>query len=95
MKAGKPNLTRWRDFRIQLLTEAEVTDVNNPLIMKLEELKLQDLDNLSYKAQQLINKSNDETLTSSERNIYKQKVSNLIQHLDTINSELKSLSELV
>ena len=62
--------------------------------MKLEKLRLNDIDNLIYKAQDLINKSMDETLTSSERNIWKQKVSSLIQNLDALNLDLTSLSEL-
>ena len=93
MKKNGPNLSQWRDYRIKLLTE--VSDINNPLIVKLEELKLHDIDNLIFKAQELINKANNEAITSSERNIWKQKISKLVQNLNTINSELDSLSELV
>ena len=93
MKKNGADLKQWKNFRIKLLTE--VADINNPLIMKLEELKLHDLDNLIFQAQELINKAGNETLIASERNIWKQKVSSLVQNLDAINADLNSLSELV
>jgi len=95
MKKTGPNLSQWRDYRLTSMNEAEISDINNPLIMKLEELKLHDIDNLIFKAQELITKSSDETVTSADRNIWKQKIAKLVQNLDILNSELNSLSELV